>query len=221
MGARSGVLRGRTQVRALAGHRAGAHRRARGGRAGQRPAVLRWGSDRTGGGEAHADGRPVRQFHLPIVSLVDQPGFMIRPQAEESATIRRGARAICAVMRWRVSWMSVIVRKTQGVAGAAHFGPSGITLAWPSAQTGALPLGGGVAMGSGARSPPRPIRTPSAASRRHPGLAPRPLPGSGVVQRARPISSSFPSLYWTRHSWGRCLGAPGLDCPSPGQLEAG
>ncbi|MDD9936600.1 MAG: hypothetical protein OXT09_23515 [Myxococcales bacterium] len=49
---------------------------------------------------------------LPIVSLVDQPGLMIHPQAAESATIRRGARAICAVMRWRVPWMSVIVRKT-------------------------------------------------------------------------------------------------------------
>jgi len=86
------------------------------------------------------------QFHLPIVSLVDQPGFMIGPQAESAGTIRRGTAAICAVMQSRVPWASVIVRKTYGVAGAAHFGPNGITFAWPSAETGALPLEGGVAV---------------------------------------------------------------------------
>ncbi|MDH5673318.1 MAG: hypothetical protein OEZ06_14285 [Myxococcales bacterium] len=86
------------------------------------------------------------QFHLPIISLVDQPGFMIGPDAEKQGTIRRGATALCAVMQSRVPWASVIVRKTYGVAGAAHFGPTGITLAWPSAETGALPLEGGVAV---------------------------------------------------------------------------
>ncbi|MGD8863539.1 MAG: carboxyl transferase domain-containing protein [Myxococcales bacterium] len=86
------------------------------------------------------------QFHLPVVSLVDQPGFMIGPESEASGTIRRGAAAICAVMQSRVPWISVIVRKTYGVAGAAHFGPGGVTLAWPSAETGALPLEGGVAV---------------------------------------------------------------------------
>src|SRR3954470_3536278 len=32
------------------------------------------------------------QFHLPIVNLVDQPGFLVGREAEEAATIRRGAR---------------------------------------------------------------------------------------------------------------------------------
>jgi acetyl-CoA carboxylase carboxyltransferase component len=85
-------------------------------------------------------------FSVPIVSFVDEPGFMIGSGAEAAGTIRYGAAAICAVMQSRVPWASVIVRKAYGVAAAAHFGPDGYVLAWPSAETGALPLEGGVAV---------------------------------------------------------------------------
>ncbi len=85
-------------------------------------------------------------FHLPIVSFVDEPGFMIGPDAERSATIRRGVAALCAIMQSTVPWASVIVRKVYGVAGGAHFGPGGLRLAWPSAESGALPVEGGVAV---------------------------------------------------------------------------
>lgn len=85
-------------------------------------------------------------FHLPIVSLVDEPGFMIGPEAEQAATIRHGVATLFAVMQSSVPWVSVIVRKVYGVAGAAHFGPGGMVFAWPSAESGALPLEGGVAV---------------------------------------------------------------------------
>ena len=85
-------------------------------------------------------------FHLPIVSLVDEPGFMIGSASEKAATIRHGTAAIAAVMQSRVPWASVIVHKVFGVAGAAHFGPDGFVLSWPSAATGALPVEGGVAV---------------------------------------------------------------------------
>jgi acetyl-CoA carboxylase carboxyltransferase component len=85
-------------------------------------------------------------FHLPIVSFVDEPGFLIGPDAERAATIRHGTAAIFAVMQTAVPWASVIVRKAYGVAAAAHFGPAGHVLAWPSAESGALPLEGGVAV---------------------------------------------------------------------------
>jgi len=85
-------------------------------------------------------------FHLPIVSLVDEPGFMIGPEAERAATIRHGTATLCAIMQSTVPWVSVIVRKVYGVAGAAHFGPGGMVFAWPSAESGALPLEGGVAV---------------------------------------------------------------------------
>jgi acetyl-CoA carboxylase carboxyltransferase component len=85
-------------------------------------------------------------FHLPIVSLVDEPGFMIGPEAEQAATIRHGTATLFAIMQSTVPWVSVIVRKVYGVAGAAHFGPGGMVFAWPSAESGALPLEGGVAV---------------------------------------------------------------------------
>jgi acetyl-CoA carboxylase carboxyltransferase component len=85
-------------------------------------------------------------FHLPIVSFVDEPGFMIGSASEASATIRYGVDAIVAVVESTVPWVSVHVRKAYGVAAAAHFGPYGTVLAWPSAESGALPLEGGVAV---------------------------------------------------------------------------
>ena len=85
-------------------------------------------------------------FHLPIVSFVDEPGFLIGPEAEQAATIRHGTAAIFAVMQSSVPWVSVHVRKAFGVAAAAHFGPGGHVIAWPSAESGALPLEGGVAV---------------------------------------------------------------------------
>ena len=39
-----------------------------------------------------------------------------------------------------------MVRKSFGVAAAAHYGPNGYVLAWPSAESGPLPLEGGVAV---------------------------------------------------------------------------
>ena len=85
-------------------------------------------------------------FHLPVVAFVDEPGFMIGGQSEREATIRFGAEAIFAVVQATVPWVSVIVRKSYGVAAAAHFAPEGTVLAWPSAEGGALPIEGGVAV---------------------------------------------------------------------------
>ncbi len=85
-------------------------------------------------------------FHLPIIAFVDEPGFMIGSESEKAATIRYGAAAIFAVQQAQVPMASVIVRKAYGVAAAAHFGPEGHVLAWPSAEGGALPLEGGVAV---------------------------------------------------------------------------
>jgi acetyl-CoA carboxylase carboxyltransferase component len=85
-------------------------------------------------------------FHLPIVSLVDEPGFMIGPDAEQQATIRYGTAFVVAAMQSRVPWVSVVIRKSFGVAAAGHYGPEGTIFAWPSAEMGALPVEGGVAV---------------------------------------------------------------------------
>ena len=85
-------------------------------------------------------------FHLPILSLVDEPGFMIGPEAEQEGTIRYGMEAMFAVQQTEVPWLAVIVRKAFGVAAGIHLGPAPTVLAWPSAQSGALPVEGGVAL---------------------------------------------------------------------------
>jgi acetyl-CoA carboxylase carboxyltransferase component len=85
-------------------------------------------------------------FHLPIVSFVDEPGFMIGSASEAAATIRYGVEAIVEGVTSTVPWVSVHVRKAFGVAAAAHFGPRGTVFAWPSAESGALPVEGGVAV---------------------------------------------------------------------------
>jgi acetyl-CoA carboxylase carboxyltransferase component len=85
-------------------------------------------------------------FHLPVVNFVDQPGFVIGVEAERAGTIRRGARALAAVYQARVPWVSILVRKVFGVAGAAHGNAQSLNLryAWPSGDWGSLPLEGGV-----------------------------------------------------------------------------
>ena len=85
-------------------------------------------------------------FHLPIVNFVDQPGFMIGPDAERAGTIRYGMAAVCAAVQAQVPWASVQVHKGFGVATAAHYGPDAYVLAWPSVESGALPIEGGVAV---------------------------------------------------------------------------
>jgi acetyl-CoA carboxylase carboxyltransferase component len=86
------------------------------------------------------------QFHLPVVNLVDQPGFVIGTHAERQATIRRGARALYASYQASVPWVSVLVRKVYGVAGAGHGNHAALNLryAWPSGEWGSLPLEGGI-----------------------------------------------------------------------------
>jgi len=85
-------------------------------------------------------------FGLPILSFVDEPGFMIGAAAERAATIRHGMAAMFAVLQTTVPWFAVLVRKAFGVAQGIHLGPSAHVVAWPSAESGALPVEAGVAL---------------------------------------------------------------------------
>ncbi|MFN7999821.1 MAG: carboxyl transferase domain-containing protein [Acidobacteriota bacterium] len=85
-------------------------------------------------------------FHLPVVNFVDQPGFLIGTRAERQGTARYGARAMAAVYQASVPWVSIILRRVFGVAGAAHGNAQGLNFryAWPSGDWGSLPIEGGV-----------------------------------------------------------------------------
>jgi acetyl-CoA carboxylase carboxyltransferase component len=104
-------------------------------------------------------------FHLPVVHLVDCPGFLIGPEAEkEGHDPLRHARGCRDPAIDACPWCSVIVRKVFGVAGALHQNSSryGMRVAWPSAEWGSLPIAGGLEAPTAPRSRARPIRQPSA-----------------------------------------------------------
>ncbi|KAH8101785.1 propionyl-CoA carboxylase [Cristinia sonorae] len=86
-------------------------------------------------------------FNIPILNLVDQPGFAIGSAAEKAATIRHGASAMSALYSTRVPIFTVILRRAFGVAGAAFANPeddNNNRVAWPSGDWGSLPLEGGI-----------------------------------------------------------------------------
>ncbi len=85
-------------------------------------------------------------FHLPVVHLVDIPGFLIGRDAEVAGVMRYGTQALAAVRATTVPWCAVIVRKAFGMAALTQRNGSRSFLryAWPSARWGSLPIAGGV-----------------------------------------------------------------------------
>jgi acetyl-CoA carboxylase carboxyltransferase component len=87
-------------------------------------------------------------FGLPVVSLVDTPGYMVGPKAEAEALVRRASRLLVAGAAIRVPLAAVILRRGYGlgaqamVAGSLH--EPLLTVAWPSAHLGPMGLEGAV-----------------------------------------------------------------------------
>ena len=105
-----------------------------------------------GAGDASAAEKMMRfvdlcdTFHVPMINRVDNPGFLIGVSAEEAGTVRLGSRALMACYQASIPWVSVILRRCYGVAGAGHCNSDGLNVryAWPSADWGSLPIEGGV-----------------------------------------------------------------------------
>jgi acetyl-CoA carboxylase carboxyltransferase component len=85
-------------------------------------------------------------FHLPVVHLVDVPGFAIGVAAEQAGTIRHGVRAMSAVYQASVPWCTIMIRKAFGIAGAAvrNAERAQFRYCWPSGDWGSLPVEGGI-----------------------------------------------------------------------------
>jgi acetyl-CoA carboxylase carboxyltransferase component len=87
-------------------------------------------------------------FGLPIVSLVDTPGFMVGPDSERTATVRHTSRMFLTAATLSVPFLCVIVRRAFGLGAQAMAGGSlhapAITLAWPSGELGAMGVEGAV-----------------------------------------------------------------------------
>lgn len=86
------------------------------------------------------------QFRLPVVHLVDNPGFMIGREAEMAGTIRYGVQAMNAVYKATVPIAAVVLRRAYGIAGSAMTNAERFQyrFCWPSGDWGSLPIEGGL-----------------------------------------------------------------------------
>ncbi|MXY58292.1 MAG: propionyl-CoA carboxylase, partial [Gammaproteobacteria bacterium] len=85
-------------------------------------------------------------FHLPMIYFADEPGFMVGPEQQRQGIVRAGAKMLCATLRTRMPWITIIIRQLYGVAGQCHDRPSGMfkRVAWPSGHWGSMHISGGV-----------------------------------------------------------------------------
>lgn len=90
-------------------------------------------------------------FDLPIVSLCDTPGFMVGPESENEASVRRMSRLFVAGASVTVPWVCVVLRKAYGLGAMAMSGGSlarpDCTVSWPQGEFGAMGLEGAVQLG--------------------------------------------------------------------------
>ena len=88
---------------------------------------------------------------LPIVSLVDTPGFMVGPAIEEQAQVRHVSRMFVAAAHLRVPLFAVVLRKGYGLGAmamaAGGFHAPEFTVSWPSGEFGGMGLEGAVRLG--------------------------------------------------------------------------
>ena len=76
-------------------------------------------------------------YQIPLVYLVDTPGFMVGTQVERASILKRGRKFIYATSSATVPRVCVIVRKSYGAGIYAMSGPAydpDVTIALPSAE---------------------------------------------------------------------------------------
>ena len=86
-------------------------------------------------------------FNLPIITLVDTPGYKPGADQEHAGIIRRGAKVIYAYANAQVPMVTVVLRKAFGgayiVMGSKAIGAD-MNFAWPSSQIAVLGATGAV-----------------------------------------------------------------------------
>ena len=87
-------------------------------------------------------------FSLPILSLIDTPGFMVGPEAEATGLVRRAGQLLNVAARLEVPLIAVVLRRAYGLGAQAMAGGSLreplLTVAWPNAHLGPMGLEGAV-----------------------------------------------------------------------------
>ena len=90
-------------------------------------------------------------FGLPLVTLVDTPGFMVGPEAEKSAQVRHFSRIFVTAAKLDIPVFAIVLRKSYGLGAMAMMAGGShrpfVTAAWPSGEFGAMGLEGAVRLG--------------------------------------------------------------------------
>ena len=95
--------------------------------------------------------RLCNMHQLPLVSLVDTPGFMVGPQTEATGQVRAAGDLFVAASQLTVPYFSIVLRKGYGLGAmamtAGGFHSPMFTVAWPTGEFGAMGLEGAVRLG--------------------------------------------------------------------------
>ena len=86
-------------------------------------------------------------FHVPVLNLVDNPGFAVGLEHEIAGTIRKGGEWMVAFAQVNVPIFTVLMRRSFGVAGnnfATPLSRASVRVAWPAADVGGIPPEGGI-----------------------------------------------------------------------------
>ena len=86
-------------------------------------------------------------FHVPVLNLVDNPGFGVGLEHELTGTIRKGGEWMVAFAQTRVPMFTVLMRRSFGVAGNNYATPRAepsVRVTWPAADVGGIPPEGGI-----------------------------------------------------------------------------
>jgi len=116
------------------------------------PAVLGGAIDADGADKLARFLQLCDAFGLPVVSLCDTPGFMVGPDAEQTATVRHFSRLFVLGGHMSVPMITIVLRKAYGLGAmamtAGHFHNTAATVAWPTGEFGAMNLQGAVRIGA-------------------------------------------------------------------------
>jgi len=90
-------------------------------------------------------------FDIPLLFLCDTPGFMVGPEVEAAAMVRRAARMFVIGASLEVAFFTIVLRKgyglgAQSMAGGSFKAPR-FTVAWPTGEFGGMGLEGAVKLG--------------------------------------------------------------------------
>jgi acetyl/propionyl-CoA carboxylase alpha subunit/acetyl-CoA carboxylase carboxyltransferase component len=115
------------------------------------PAVLGGAIDAEAADKAARFMRLCEAHGLPIVSLIDTPGFMVGPKEEENAQVRRACAMFLAGARISTPFLSIVLRKGYGLGAqamaAGSFRQPAAILSWPTGEFGGMGLEGAVRLG--------------------------------------------------------------------------